>query len=131
MVQIMKRKKGFTLIELMIVVAIIAILVSIAIPNYQQYIIRSNRSAVQAFMVNVDNREKQYLLDARAYTGNLGTLGMTVPGDVSKNYNVTVEVTTGPPGFIITAAPKAGTSQLSDGNLTLNNLGAKAPANKW
>lgn len=130
MVQIMKRIKGFTLIELMIVVAIIAILVSIAIPNYQQYIIRSNRSAVQAFMVHVDNREKQYLLDARAYTDIAG-LGLTAPDDVSKNYNVTVVATAGPPGFTITAEPKAGTSQASDGNLTLNNLGAKTPTNKW
>ena len=92
----MKQTKGFTLVELMIVVAIIGIISAVAIPQYKQYVVRGNRVAAQAFMMDIANREKQYLLDARSYTANWAiaapapTLGMAIPNDVSKNYNITI-----------------------------------------
>jgi len=132
-------QKGFTLIELLVAVAILAILTAIAIPSYQQYIVRSNRSSAQAFMVNVENREKQYMLDARAYwpvssgtmVNDFNTLGVVMPDKVSKNYDVLVAVTSAPPAFTITASPKAGTRQAADGSLTLDSLGVKTPLAKW
>lgn len=129
----MKHIKGFTLIELMVVVAVVAILAAVAIPSYQDYIIKSNRAAAQAFMVSVDNREKQYFLDARAYTDVLGTggLGMIEPDNVSKFYTITIATSSPPPTFTITATPRTGVSQASDGNLTLDSTGAKTPAGKW
>jgi type IV pilus assembly protein PilE len=138
----MKEAKGFTLIELMITVVIVGILAAIAVPQYKQYVVRGNRAAAQAFLMDIANREKQYLLDARSYTANWeqgsGTpnLGMSPPSDVSKYYTITacVDCTTGnPPSFRITATPKAGTSQASDGNLTLDDTGAKThgAATNW
>lgn len=138
----MKDSKGFTLIELMITVVIVGILAAVAIPQYTQYVLRGNRAAAQAFMMDIANREKQYLLDARSYTANWAStdpapnLAMTAPADVSKYYTITVcvDCTTGtPPSFKITASPKAGTSQASDGNLTLDDTGAKTygTANNW
>lgn len=122
----MRNEKGFTLIELMIVVAIVAIVSVIAIPQYSQYVIRGNRAAAQAFMMDVANREKQYLLDARSYASTLTALTMTVPADVSKNYDLSISAPGGtPPTFVITAAPKAGTKQAGDGTLTLDGTGAK------
>lgn len=126
------RAQGFTLIELMIVVAIVGILTMIALPQYQQYVIRGNRTAAEAFMMNVANREKQYLLDARSYAIDGGTtalaqMAMTVPTDVANNYTftVTVPVPAPAPSFTITATPIAGKPQANDGYLSLTDTGAK------
>lgn len=131
----------------MIVVAVVAILAAVAIPSYKDYIIKSNRAAAEAFMVNVENREKQYLLDARvyAYVADLSTLtnnalAMTAPADVAKNYTIStcIDSTAAacgtpsiPPYFIITATPVSGSRQANDGALTLDSTGAKTPASKW
>jgi len=129
----MSNAKGFTLIELMITVVIIGILTMIAIPQYGQYVIRGNRSAAEAFMMDVANREKQYLLDARSYAPDLLTLSMTEPPNVSKYYTVTISAPAAatPPTFTITATPVTGSKQVSDGALTLDDLGNKNPTGKW
>lgn len=130
----MKDAKGFTLIEMMIVVALLGIISAIAIPQYRQYIVRGNRAAAQAFMMDIANREKQYLLDVRTYAPNLTTLTMTAPVEVSRNYTLAICIdSTGadcatassPPYFKITAAPIAGKPQADDGNLTLDDSGTK------
>ena len=132
------KQRGFTLIELMITVAVIGILAAIALPSYQGYVVRSNRSVAQAFMVNVANREEQYLLDARAYgvvTSDAeftSVLNLAVPPEVSKYYAVTVaNGAGGARTYVVSAVPKAGTMQASDVTLTLDNLGGKTPSDKW
>ncbi len=124
-------QKGFSLIELLAVIAIIGILSAIAIPAYNEYLVKGNRRAAQAFMLDVANGEKQYLLDARAYTASLTTLGMTTPPEVSANYALSIAVSSGPPGFTVTATPLAGGRQAGDGTLSVSDLGVKSPANKW
>ena len=135
----MKLQKGVTLIELMIVVAVVALLAAVAMPSYQNYVIKGNRAAAQAFMMDVTSREKQYLLDARSYTNSLTTLATTAPTDVSKHYAITICINTDttqcatastPPYFNITATPTS-SQQASDGALTLGSDGAKTPAAKW
>lgn len=124
---------GFTLIELMITVAIVGILAAIAYPSYQNYVMRAKRSTAQQLMLDLSSREQQYMLDARSYTDTIGSggLNMTISTDVSPYYTfaIAVDNTAAPPTFAITATAIG--SQVRDGNLTLNALGQKTPAGKW
>lgn len=124
--------KGFTLVELMVAVVIIGILASIVVPSYQDYLRKGRRAAAQAVMMDVAQKQQQYLLDARSYAADLSTLNISVPADVTKYYTITLAVGDGaPPTFTATATPNSGTDQASDPTLTIDNTGKKTPADKW
>lgn len=128
----MRHSAGFTLIELLIATAVVSILAAIAYPSYQQYIIRTNRSSAMQFMLQMANREEQFLLDASAYTATVGTggLNLTPPAELGTRYTFSAAATAGPPPTYTLTATAIG-DQASDGNLTLDNLGQKTPADKW
>lgn len=122
-----RKRNGFTLIELMITVAIIAILASIAYPSYQQYIIRSKRSAAQAQMMDIANRQQQFLLANRSYATKdaLTASGYALPAEVAANYGYTITLqdptSTQVPSFLLTFSPTSTGSQRGDGDLTLED----------
>ena len=124
--------QGFTLIELMIVVAVVAILTVVAYPSYQNYVIKTNRSAAQNFLVELASRQEQYLADARAY-GNLAELNVPVPDRVNETYTIEVvpDNASTPPAFVVRATPRPGTVQADDGTLELDSAGRKEPLGKW
>jgi type IV pilus assembly protein PilE len=126
-------QSGFTLIELMITAAVIAILAAIAIPSYSQYVIRSSRQAVQSELVELSAIQEKIYLNSNAYSANLGTTyngsaagGLGVPGSKSRDdkYNLSVTVSGG--AYTLTATPVTGSTQANDGNLTINSSGQRA-----
>lgn len=133
------RLRGFTLLELVIALAVVAVLATIAIPSYRDTVIRGNRSAAKQFASDVANHEEQYLLDRRSYTNNygIGGLGMKPPSEASANYTFSI-ATAGnnclgnaltAPAYVITGTAIG--AQASDGNLCLDNVGNRTPAAKW
>ena len=127
-----RSRSGFTLIELMITVAVVGILAAVALPSYTQYIIRGKRAAAEAQMLTIMNREQQYLLANRAYADKttLEANGYILPSEVSAAYSYTLALgTANVPSFTITFSPSG--SQASDGNLTLDSEGVKLPSGKW
>lgn len=127
------RQSGFTLIELMITVAIVGILAAVAYPAYIQYIVRAKRSAAESFMFTISNRQEQAMLNARSYFSvpagtatEWAAVSVVVPADVSANYTLTVASSTSP-SYTVTAAP-LGTQASGDakcGTLTLTHTGVK------
>lgn len=125
--------RGFTLIEMMITVAIVGILASMAYSSYDKAVIKGNRASAKSFLMDIAQKEQQYLLDARSYTATQGTggLGLPTPAEVSRFYTITLATTATPPGFTATATPKTGTKQANDGTLIINQAGAKTGTAPW
>lgn len=126
------RHQGFTLIELMVTVAIVAILAAVGYPSYTNHVKKGNRRAAQAQMLDIANRQQQFLLANKAYASKtqLTSSGYNLPGEVSDRYSYDITVGTGTvPAYTITFTATG--TQASDGNLTFNSEGVKAPADKW
>lgn len=122
---------GFTLIEVMITVAIIAILVTVAMPAYRDHVVRSNRTAATGYMLELAALQERNFLDERAYATSMADLGVTAPAEVSANYAIviTADNSATPPSYTITATPSGGQSADDDcGTLTLNSQGTKGHA---
>jgi len=122
----MHKERGFTLIELMIVVAIVGILAAVAYPSYQDHVRKGNRAAAQAFMMEVAQRQQNYLLNKRKYAASLSLLKVTAPDDVARVYqDLAITVVATPPSFTAELSPRSGTIQASDYTLCVTNTGKR------
>jgi len=116
--------KGFTLIEMMIIVVIIGILAAIAFPSYDEYVKRGNRSEGHALLSDAAARQERYYSQNNSYADTLTKLyGEATRLSQTDKYALSVANSAGDGGFTLTA-----TAQFSDsrcGNLSLTALGAR------
>ena len=135
--------KGFTLIELMIVVAIIGILASVVMPGYRQYVLESQRNDAQGKLLQILELQERFYINNFTYTDDLTDLGYTVEPHIinySGNAGFSITAVTCPTGsllypditnsntdlnrcFRLIATPFG--DQVNDGGLVIDNRGRK------
>ena len=118
---------GFTLVELMIVLVIVAVLSLVAYPAYQGFVAKAKRGEAQAYLMHVAQAQQLYFNDARTYAETAAELNVEASDRVADNYLITftITTTTPPPTFTITATPVSGTTQANDGVLSISHTGEK------
>jgi type IV pilus assembly protein PilE len=129
----MKQARGFTLVELMITVAIIGILAAIAYPSYTNSLVKGTRANAKSVLLDIAQKEQAYLLDTRTYIA-AGTcaevraalnLASDAMQEVDKYYECEIVIPADTrPRFTARLRPKAG-RMASDGDLTINESGEK------
>ena len=131
------RHAGFSLIELMVVVAIVAILAAIAYPNYTDTVRRSNRSDARATLLQIAQSLERYFTENNTYAG--ATLGEDAatdvwPTDTSTENHYTISFSVDPSATAYTLQAAATGFQDKDtecATMTLSHLGVRAPAACW
>ena len=127
----MSNVKGFTLIEMMIVVAIIGILASIALPNYTKYVLQSRRTIAINAILDLAGKQARYYTIGNTYTGSLLTLGyandpMLVSDTANPFYSLSVVPGSTANSFTLQAVPQ--NAQVNDtecGTFKITQLGQK------
>ncbi|MCD6663823.1 MAG: type IV pilin protein [Comamonas sp.] len=120
------RERGFTLIELMIVVAVVAILSAIAYPSYAEYVRRGYRADARGGLLQA----QQWLERAATATGVYPTTlpsALTWSGDSTRRYTIGFKAGNSSTAYTLIATRKAGTGQANDkcGDFTLSSTGVQ------
>jgi type IV pilus assembly protein PilE len=121
-----QRARGFTLIELMVTIAIVAILAAIAIPSYQEQVRKSRRGQAKADLVELaQTLERRHTVN-NSYAGALPYTVSPKDSGTTARYNITpVTIAAGAQAFVLTATPIGAQANDRCGTLTLSNTGVK------
>jgi len=128
-----KSERGITLIELLIVAAIVAILAGISIPMYTGYMQRARRADAKTALEQLRASQEMRRAERGSYSVvlNLSELQTTWGGPPTISGDYTISMVATSTAFTGTATPTAGGRQVADGALTINQDGLKLPADKW
>jgi type IV pilus assembly protein PilE len=130
-----KNLLGFTLVELMITVAIVGILAAVAYPSYVDFVTRSNRTEAQRELMRLANRQEQYYVDMRTYTDDMKELGQSDDPYVTESGNYSIDAVKTSTTFTLTATAQGNqaTADASCKTLTIDQTGKQGPssANCW
>ncbi|MDH3614394.1 MAG: type IV pilin protein [Gammaproteobacteria bacterium] len=133
------RQRGITFLELLIVVAIVAMISAFAFPSYMQYIVKTKRTAATSALLQIADRQQQFFMDNKTYATDLSALGFAgsplfvsdagkavAAGDDDAVYVLSI-VNVTPTTYTATAAPLAGQLERDTdcGTLTLSQAGTK------
>lgn len=131
----MMKSKGFTLVELMIVVAIVGILAAVAIPAYRSFVLKSHRTDAINGLLDAASRQARYFTTQNVYADKMSTLGystdaVAVPSTTNKFYEITVvsapaATASTPATFSLLATAKNSQTSDSCGDFGLDDLGKK------
>lgn len=128
-----KTQKGFTLIELMIAVVIIGILVAIALPSYQQYILRSWRATASACVLTLaQSMERQFTVNM-AYPAAVPVNGCTTENGMAARYTIGLAALATANAYSVQATPLGAQAADTCGTMSINQTGTRtgAVANCW
>jgi len=116
------KKNGFTLIELMITVAIVAILAAIAYPSYQDSVRKTKRTTAQADLMELASFMERKFTENNSYAGTtIASIGVT-----NDDYTLALTLPTAPvTSYTLTAVPQGAQADDSCGTLSLSNTGVK------
>ena len=123
----MKKVRGFTLIEVMVTVAIIGILAAIAYPSYTEHVKKGARAEGMAALLAAANRMEQFFVDNNEYTSTLADIGVATTTE-SGQYQLTAASTATTFTITATAIAAPATSDSECGALSINEMGQKRAA---
>jgi type IV pilus assembly protein PilE len=124
------KQKGFSLIELVMVITIVGILVAVAIPSYKSSTAKARRSDGQTALMDAMVRGERYFTEHNTYTTNLTTASAATTSPEGY-YTISAAACGAGISSCVKLTATAGSVQASDGNLTLDSRGQKLPADKW
>ena len=133
-----RKGRGFTLVEMLVTVALLAILGMVAVPSYFSYLTGSRRAEAHTTLLALAQAQEQWFINNNTYTATVANLTPLIPAIINNNvnqgnYTFTIPVATNA-AFTVQADAVAGGPQAGDAgctSLTLTSAGVQGPAACW